>query len=308
MPTPFRKQSAVPRPIAGRDRRADAQSDLAFLGALGQRVRAVRKEHGLSRRSMAELADVSERYLAQLESGTGNASTTLLRRIARALGVRVSDLFGELGREQYLITRFVDSLPPERLSSVLDHLVSRFGAEHSVRRKRIALVGLRGAGKSTLGAALARETRRAFIELDREVESEAGMELSEIVLLYGYPGYRRLERVCLDRIIGSQRDVVVSVGGGAVADSETLQLLLANCFTVWIKASPAEHMARVLAQGDTRPMKGRAQAMQDLKNILASREEQYSRADCVVDTSGKSIESSLAALRRSCAGSFIAKD
>jgi XRE family aerobic/anaerobic benzoate catabolism transcriptional regulator len=252
----------------------------------------------LSRRCMAELADVSERYLAQLESGAGNASTILLRRVARALGVRVSDLFGELGREQYLITRFVDSLPQDRLGSVLDHLVSRFGAEQSVRSKRIALVGLRGAGKSTLGAALAREARRAFIELDGEVESEAGMELSEIFLLYWQPGYRRLERLCLDRIIR----------GGAVSDPETLQLLLTNCFTVWIKASPAEHMARVLAQGDTRPMKGRAQAMQDLKNILLSREEQYARADCVVDTSGKSIEKSLAALRRSCAGSFISRD
>jgi XRE family transcriptional regulator, aerobic/anaerobic benzoate catabolism transcriptional regulator len=308
MSTPFRKQSAPLHSAVYRDRRADAASDAAFLRALGARVRTVRTEHGLSRRSMAELADVSERYLAQLESGAGNASTILLRRVARALGVRVSDLFDELGREQHLITRFIDSLPQNTLSGVLDHLVARFGAEQSVRCKRIALIGLRGAGKSTLGAVLAREARRAFIELDDEVESEAGMELAEIFLLYGQPGFRRLERLCLDRIIGSQRDVVVSVGGGAVSDPETLQLLLTNCFTVWIKASPAEHMARVLAQGDTRPMKGRAQAMQDLKNILAAREEQYARADCVVDTSGKSIEKSLAALRRSCAGSFVSRN
>jgi XRE family transcriptional regulator, aerobic/anaerobic benzoate catabolism transcriptional regulator len=301
------RQVAVAVRGAVAERLPDPAGDSAFLTALGARVRAARIECGLTRRSLAELAEVSERYLAQLEGGKANASSILLRRLARALGTRVADLLGELDREQYRIMRFIDGLPRTHLTVVLDQLVAQFGAEQSVRRKRIALVGLRGAGKSTLGAALAKEMRRAFIELDGEVEAEAGMPLSEIFLLYGQPGYRRLERLCLERVIRSQRDVVVSVGGGAVADADTLQMLLTNCFTVWIKASPAEHMARVLAQGDTRPMVGRAQAMRDLKSILASREAQYSRADRVVDTTGRSIERSLAALRRSCAAPCPAK-
>ena len=191
-------------------------------------------------------------------------------------------------------------MPADPLSAVLEHLVCHFGGEQAVRRKRITLIGLRGAGKSTLGAALAKEMRRIFVELDREIETEAAMELSEIFFLYGQPGFRRMERSCLKRVIDSQRDVVVSIGGGAVSEPRTLQLLLTNCFTVWLKASPAEHMARVLAQGDTRPMKGRAGAMQDLKDILTSREQLYARADATVDTSRKSIEETLADLRRAC--------
>src|SRR5262249_53957622 len=160
-------------------------------------------------------------------------------------------------------------------------------------RKRIALIGLRGAGKSTLGSALAKQMRRPFVELDREIERELGMQLSEIFLLYGQAGYRKAERRCLDRVIGSQSEVVLSAGGSIVSEPETFQALLANCFTVWVKTSPAEHMSRVIAQGDMRPMKGHGQAMQDLKNLLSSREGEYARADGVVDTSNRSIEKSL---------------
>jgi|SRR5579872_35592 len=277
---------------------AEPSSDEAFLAALGRKVRELREQRGLARKALAEVADVSERYLAQLESGTGNASVVLLRRIADALNVRITYLLaGELGIERSQLSRFIESLPEQHVADVMRRLVADFGTEDGVRRKRIALIGLRGAGKSTLGGALAKVMRRPFIELDHEIEREAGMPLPEVFMLYGQTGYRNLERQCLDRIIASQNDVVLSFGGGVVSDADTYQLLLANCFTVWVKASPSEHMARVVAQGDMRPMRGHHQAMDALKQILTAREPQYARADAVVDTSGQTVAKSLAALR-----------
>ena len=273
-------------------------SDPAFLAGLGKRVREAREQRGMVRKVLAEAAEVSERYLAQLESGTGNASVVLLRRVAAALNVPTTHLLGsDISAQRSQVSRFLDSVPERRLSEVLRRLVDEFGTDESVRRKRIALIGLRGAGKSTLGSGLAKAMRRPFVELDKEIECEAGMELSEIFMLYGQSGYRDLERRCLDRIIASQRDVVMSVGGGVVSEPDSSQLLFANCFTVWIKASPAEHMSRVVAQGDLRPMRGHAQAMEDLKAILAARGPLYGRADAVVDTSGQSVMKSLNALR-----------
>jgi XRE family aerobic/anaerobic benzoate catabolism transcriptional regulator len=273
-------------------------SDAAYLRALGRRVREAREQRGMARKVLAEVSGVSERYLAQLESGSGNASVTLLRRVAAALNVRITHLLGcDTSAQRTLVSSFVDSIPERRLDEVLRRLVGEFGTDESVRRKRIALIGLRGGGKSTLGSALARVIRRPFIELDRHIEREAGMALSEIFLLYGQSGYRDLERRCLDRIITGQSEVVISVGGGVVSEPESYQLLLTNCFTVWIKASPAEHMSRVIAQGDLRPMQGHAQAMEDLKTILIAREPLYARADAAVDTSGVSVTKSLAALR-----------
>jgi XRE family aerobic/anaerobic benzoate catabolism transcriptional regulator len=254
----------------------------------------------MARKVLSRTANVSERYLAQLEAGEGNASIVLLRRVAGALGVRLTDLldFGESMAEQRLIRRFLDSLPPKRLEEVLRRLTQEFGQEEAVRRKRITLIGLRGAGKTTLGGALAKALRRPLVELDREIEREAGISLSEVFLLYGQAGYRRIERRCLERMINSQEDIVLTVGGGVVSEPETYNLLLLNCFTVWVKAAPDEHMARVVAQGDTRPMAGHAEAMDDLRNILAARESLYAKADVVVDTSGRSIEHSFAALRQ----------
>jgi XRE family aerobic/anaerobic benzoate catabolism transcriptional regulator len=277
-----------------------AESDPDFLAGLGRRVREAREQRGMARKVLSRTADVSERYLAQLEAGEGNASIILLRRVAIALGLRLSDLLDSVGpeAEQRLIRRFLDSLPPKRLEEVLRRLTQDFGQEEAVRRKRITLIGLRGAGKTTLGAALAKVLRRPFVELDKEIEREAGISLSEVFLLYGQAGYRRIERRCLERMINSQDDMVLSVGGGIVSEPETYNLLLLNCYTVWIKAAPDEHMARVVAQGDTRPMAGHAEAMEDLRNILAARESLYGKADAVVDTSGCSIDDSLATLRQ----------
>src|SRR3977135_2500992 len=279
---------------------AVGESDATFLASLGRRVRDARQQRGMARKVLSQTADVSERYLAQLEGGTGNASIILLRRIAAALGLQLTDLVDtdESPAEQRLIRRFLDSLPPARLEEVLRRLTAEFGQEEPVRRKRITLVGLRGAGKTTLGTALAKALRRRFVELDTEIEREAGISLSEVFLLYGQAGYRRIERRCLERVINSQEDIVLTVGGGIVSEPDTYNLLLLNCYTVWIKAAPEEHMARVVAQGDTRPMAGHAEAMEDLRNILAARESLYGKADAVVDTSGCSIDNSLATLRQ----------
>lgn len=275
------------------------KADPEFLASLGRRVREVREQRGMARKVLAQSADVSERYLAALEGGEGNASVILLRRVAAALGVRLTDLLdaGESDPEHRQLRRFVESLPPKRAQEALQRLMQEFGQEQAVRRKRITLIGLRGAGKSTLGNALARELRRPLVELDREVEREAGMELSEVFLLYGQQGFRRIERRCLERLINSQDDIVLTVGGGIVSEPDTYNLLLLNCFTVWIKAAPEEHMARVIAQGDMRPMAGNQEAMADLRSILSSRESLYAKADAVVDTSGSTVEKSFEALQ-----------
>jgi len=301
--------TALPRRSSSEKSRARAReavgpialgiSDPEFLRKLGARVREARQQRGMARKLVSQSADVSERYLAALEGGEGNASIILLRRIASAIGTPLAELVDEgyLASEQRQVRRLLDSLPPNRLEEALRRLMQEFGQDEAVRRRRIALIGLRGAGKSTLGAALAKWLRRPFVELDREIEREAGISLSEIFLLYGQPGYRRIERRCLERIVHQQQDVVFTVGGGIVSEPETYNLLLMNCFTVWIKAAPEEHMARVVAQGDTRPMAGHDEAMKDLRNILASREALYARADATVDTSGTTVEASLEALR-----------
>ncbi len=276
------------------------ETDPIFLSNLGRRVREAREQRGMARKVLSRQAKVSERYLAQLETGEGNASVVLLRRVAAALGLRVTDLLdpGTDIPEHRLIRRFLDSLPPARLQEVMQRLTAEFGQDVSVRRKRITLVGLRGAGKTTLGQALARSLRRPLVELDKEIEREAGISLSEIFLLYGQAGYRRIERRCLERIIHSQDEIVLTVGGGIVSEPETYNLLLLNCYTVWVKAKPEEHMARVIAQGDTRPMAGHAEAMGDLRNILNAREPLYSKADVSLDTSGRTVEASIAELRK----------
>jgi XRE family transcriptional regulator, aerobic/anaerobic benzoate catabolism transcriptional regulator len=276
-------------------------SETAFLRALGQRVREVRAQRGMSRKILARDSRVSERYLAQLESGEGNVSVLLLRQIARALGLPVTDLLREENGqpvELSLILQFLQRLPPARLGAVREQLLQQFGDSPAQRHQRIALVGLRGAGKSTLGARLAREVGVAFIELDHEIEREAGTSLSEIFLLYGQAGYRRYERRALEKVLEHNQRCVIAAGGSIVSEPGTYDLLLSTCYTVWLRAEPEEHMARVVAQGDTRPMAGNAEAMDDLRRILAGRAALYRQADTVVDTAGRSVEQSLKELKR----------
>ena len=287
------------------DVRADGALDIStedtrFLVELGGRVRDLRERRGMSRKVLARASQVSERYLAQLETGNGNISVMLLRRVASALGVPVGEVLVPEANdpvERRLIRRFLERLPLHRLEEVIFRLMRDFGHEEASRRKRIALIGLRGAGKSTLGAMLAGELELPLIELNREVARETGLPVSEVIALYGLPAYRRIERRVLERVTHEHERAVIVAGGGIVADDEAFNLLLSNCYTIWLRALPEEHMARVLAQGDLRPMAGNDEAMEDLKRILAAREAMYGKADAVIDTSGDTPGESFAKLR-----------
>lgn len=275
-------------------------TDEAFLQGVGGRVRELRERRGMTRKALAGEADVSERYLGQLESGDGNMSIVLLRRVTVALNTKlIAVLEPEQpgGVERRLISRLLEEVPAHRLEDLVFRLIRDFSKEEASRRNRVALIGLRGAGKSTLGRRLATERGCEYFELDGEIERESGLPLSELFSLYGQPGYRRLERRCLERLIAANSKMVVAVGGGVVSESETFDLLLGNCFTVWLKATPEEHMSRVIAQGDLRPMADNDEAMEDLKRILAAREPFYRKADIILDTSSQSTESSFAQLR-----------
>ncbi len=271
-----------------------------FLLFLGKRVRHLRNLRGMTRKTVARESDVSERHLAQLEAGEGNVSIVLLRRIATALNVSLFELFGpelEEPAEKQMIQRFLDRLPNHRLEDVVFRLMRDFSPGEKVRRKRIALIGLRGAGKSTLGSRLADEMRVLFIELDGEIEKDTGMPLGEIFSLYGQSGYRAIERRTLTRVLNENESAVLSVGGGVVSEKETFDYLLSHCYTIWIKARPEEHMSRVLEQGDFRAMGGNDQAMEDLRRILEAREPLYRQADMEFDTSGSSVETSFSRLK-----------
>ncbi|HEX3462996.1 MAG TPA: helix-turn-helix transcriptional regulator [Candidatus Elarobacter sp.] len=268
-----------------------ADEDAAFLGRLGDRVRQLRARRGMTRKILAKDSGVSERYLAQLESGQGNASLTLLRRVARALDVPLASLVSdapEPSADLAAATEVLNRLGPERLVEARALLLTTFGeADAAGRAGRIALIGLRGAGKTTLGAALAERLGVPFIELDREIERESGVSLATIFDFYGQAGFRRMERRCLERIIETHPRFVLATGGSIVSEPATFERLVAACYTIWLKASPSEHMERVVAQGDMRPMAGNRESMADLHRILANREPLYRRADATVDTSGK---------------------
>lgn len=293
------EKADTPAPL----RFVDEAADTEFVQALGIRVRESRAQRGMSRKTLALNSDVSERYLAQVESGETNPSIMVLRHVAHALGISLIELLEpQQGSPEYrLISRFLEQLAPNRLEDALLRLMRDFGNEDASRRKRIALVGLRGAGKSTLGRALAAELSMPFVELNNAIEAEAGMSLNEVFMLYGQPGFRRLERRCLENFIAQHENAVITVGGGIVSEPETFNLLLMNCYTVWVKASPEEHMSRVVAQGDFRPMEGNAEAMEDMRRILSAREPLYSKADFTLNTTGQAPEVSLAQLRQAVA-------
>ncbi len=273
-------------------------SDDRFLIGLGAKVRRLRLRRKMSRRELAETSGVSQRYLARLEAGDGNVSINLLRAIAAALevtsGFLVSD-DADSADEAAIVARLyrmAGTEPRSRVREILDHC--RYSAQ---RQQRIALIGLRGAGKSTLGRMLADHMTVPFIELNSEISKASAMKVNDLIALYGRESYRQLERQSVERVASQHSSVVLAVAGGIVAQSETFQLLLERFHTIWLKASPDDHMERVRAQGDFRPMAGNPAAMSELKAILIGRETLYERAGSMIDTSGQALEESFRTLR-----------
>lgn len=266
--------------------------DTAFLQVVGERVRNARARRGMSRKILARDSGVSERYLAQLEGGAGNISILLLRQIARAMDLPITDFLGDrppLGVDQALLLRQIEDLNAEQLQELQAFARERFGVAASVKR-HIALIGLRGAGKTSLGQRLAVAFGLQFVEMAKEIETEAGLSLNEIFDLYGQAAYRRFERRALERVTADPSPKVISTGGSLPSEPTTYAHLLSHCFTIWLKAKPEEHMGRVVAQGDLRPIAGQSEAMADLKRILAQRESLYARADMAFDTAGKTLD------------------
>ncbi len=271
-----------------------------FLTRLGERVRAARARRGMSRRILSRASGVSERYLAQLEAGKGNISIALLRKVAGAMSVPLADLVRE-GTERSvdltLLIRKLERLQPEELAHANRLLTDALGlGKRADRMDRVALTGLRGAGKSTLGAALAQREGVPFIEMAREIERTAGMPVDQIFDLSGQAAYRRYERRALEDLLAIHPECVIATGGSIVSEPETYELLLEECFTVWLRATPEDHMRRVREQGDTRPMENSGEAMADLERILETRRALYARADVALDTSHRSAEAALNAL------------
>lgn len=282
-----------------------ARDTQATMAELGGRVRAWRARRGMTRKQLAHDSGLSERFLADVEAGKGNVSIHSLQAAASALHITVLELFQDAPRPAVgRLHNLLERLDEHQLEQAYGLLAGTFGLhDEQGRERRIALIGLRGAGKSTLGAQLAADRGVPFVELDREIEREAGIGMNEILLLHGQGGFRRYERRALFRIAEQHPDgVVMTTGGSIVSERETFDLLQSRFYCVWLKASPEEHMSRVVAQGDMRPFDttrgATSEALDDLRRILASRESLYARADAVVDTAARSVQQSFKDLER----------
>jgi XRE family aerobic/anaerobic benzoate catabolism transcriptional regulator len=273
-----------------------------FLSGLGERVRTLRARRGMTRKMLAKEAGVSERHLANLETGVGNASILVLRQLALALNCAIAEFAGEetlTSPEWLLIRQLLKGRDEQGLKQARQTLAELFGAGSidPSRYGRIALIGLRGAGKSTLGRMLSDDLRVPFVELNRKIEGLAGCPVTEIYSLYGSAAYRRHELTALDKVIKALPNAVIATPGGLVSEPGTLNLLLTHCFTIWLQATPEDHMKRVIAQGDMRPMAGNKEAMDDLKRILAGRADFYAKADISFDTSERVLAEAYLELR-----------
>lgn len=283
-------QRVVPLPPAA----ADA-AELALMQRVGARLRAAREGGGLSRKALSDASGVSQRYLAQIETGLGNISLALLHRVAAALGLAVEDLVAAAPPDAgatAIAARYAAA--PEETRAAVRRMLGANGGP----ARRVALIGLRGAGKTTLGRGLAEAEGATFVELNDEVEALGGMAVGDIIALYGQEGYRELEALALDRVAAAHDRVVLAVAGGVVGAPAVYDRLLSRFHAIWLRAAPEEHMARVRGQGDERPMEGHPDAMRALREILAARETDYRRAPAALDTGGRTPAQSLEDLRR----------
>ena len=274
----------------------------AFLRRLGERVRTMRSRRGMSRKVLARHSKVSERYLAQLEAGAGNCSIVLLRRVAGAMGAHLEDLIpsSEPIPDWAVIRVLLRKASPNQIAQAKDMLAGSSPlAPRGASFSGIALIGLRGAGKTTLGRMLAKKIGWSFVELNKEIEAQNGLSVAEIIALYGQEGFRRMEQAALNQLLAKKELMVLATGGGIVSEPLTFDLILSSFYTIWLKAEPEEHMARVRGQGDLRPMADDRSAMAELRNILLSREPLYARASAVVDTAGLSVDAAAAQLETS---------
>jgi XRE family transcriptional regulator, aerobic/anaerobic benzoate catabolism transcriptional regulator len=274
-------------------------SETGFLEQLGQRVRTMRALRGMSRKVLAKVSGISERYIAQLESGKGNVSIVLLRRVSNAMGAHLEDLIpaGEPAPDWPVIRDLVRKATPGQIAQAKDALAGDgISAPGQAAFAGIALIGLRGAGKSTLGKLLAKKIGWRFVELNKEIEQQNGLSVAEIIALYGQEGFRRMEQAALGQLLARRERVVLATGGGIVSEPLTFDLVLSSFYTIWLKARPEEHMARVRRQGDLRPMADDRSAMAELRTILLSREPLYARAAAVVDTAGLTVDNAAARL------------
>jgi XRE family aerobic/anaerobic benzoate catabolism transcriptional regulator len=278
------------------------RADAAFAAETGRMVRLGRAKRGMSRRQLAQESNTSERYLAQIEGGTGNPSVLVMRAVADALEIPLFELLPQTGGVAAPYARIMELLgrvPPHELPAIADVIERRLeGTVMSDRAQRIALVGLRGGGKSTLGKLLAEKLDVPFIELDRMVEQEYGASMPLLIENAGVATFKRLERACLERVVSENKSAVIATAGGIVSNPETYALLLRRTHTVWISAQPDEHMGRVMKQGDFRPMARNREAMADLHAILEARRVDYARAEASLDTSGVPVAQSLAKLQK----------
>jgi XRE family transcriptional regulator, aerobic/anaerobic benzoate catabolism transcriptional regulator len=270
-----------------------------FLEQLGQRVRTMRALHGMSRKVLAKVSGISERYIAQLESGKGNVSIVLLRRVSNAMGAHLEDLIPatEPAPDWPVLRDLLRKATPNQIAQAKDVLSGNgASAQRRMAFAGIALIGLRGAGKSTLGKMLAKKIGWSFVELNKEIEAQNGLSVAEIIALYGQEGFRRMEQAALGQLLARKELMVLATGGGIVSEPLTFDLILSSFYTIWLKAEPEEHMARVRRQGDLRPMADDRSAMAELRTILLSREPLYARASAVVDTAGLSVDNAAARL------------
>ena len=308
-----REAGGVKRPSPSSNEAAAGGGKEPFLIALGERVRALRARRGMTRKALALATDVSERHLANLEYGVGNASVLVLLQVTQAFQCSFAELLGDATAQspEWLLLRDLlenrDEATLRRVRIAVGEMLgtrASAGEDAPGRSSRIALIGLRGAGKSTLGRLLAEDLDFPFVELSREIEKLAGFSTAEILGLYGQNAYRRYERRALEEAIGNYPEAVIATAGGMVSDLMSFNLLLQRCTTVWLRAAPEDHMGRVMEQGDMRPMAASAEAMEDLKSILASRSAFYSKAEHQLDTSAQPLLETFQILRAEVRGAL----